>query len=226
MNEKLTIEDRLTAWLDAAFRKAFPDLDPAALRVTIAPTAQAEFGDYQCNAAMGLARTLRRRPADIARAVADAAPAEPAVARVEVAGPGFLNLFLADAELAVATATLGADERLGVPAAGAGRTVLLDYSSPNVAKPMHVGHIRSTVIGNALDRLHRFLGYRVISDNHLGDWGTQFGILIVGYRHFVRPEALAAHPVEELERIYVESYARTRTDPEWLDRARAELLDV
>ena len=89
---------------------------------------------------------------------------------------------------------MAGDERLGMPAAGAGRTVVLDYSSPNVAKPMHIGHIRSTVIGNALDRLHRFLGYRVISDNHLGDWGTQFGILIMGYRHFLDEAAPGAGP--------------------------------
>jgi arginyl-tRNA synthetase len=102
----------------------------------------------------------------------------------------------------------------------------MDYSSPNVAKPMHIGHIRSTVIGNALDRLHRFLGYKVLADNHLGDWGTQFGIIILGYRHFLNKEALAADPVAELERIYVKSYERSRTDDEWLKQARQELVKL
>ncbi len=143
---------------------------------------------------MRLARTLRQPPAAIARRVADQASAHPAVERVEVAGPGFLNIHLDDAWLASAVTALLGDERLGVPRTGAGRTVVLDYSSPNVAKPMHIGHIRSTVIGNALDRLHRFLGYRVVADNHLGDWGTQFGILILGYRHFLDRDALERSP--------------------------------
>jgi arginyl-tRNA synthetase len=91
---------------------------------------------------------------------------------------------------------------------------------------MHIGHIRSTVIGNALDRMHRFLGYRVVADNHLGDWGTQFGILIMGYRHFVRPEALETEPVEELERVYVLSNDRAKHDAEWLRQAREELVKL
>ncbi len=94
--------------------------------------------------------------------------------------------------------------------------MVLDYSSPNVAKPMHIGHVRSTVIGNALDRMYRFLGHRVIADNHLGDWGTQFGILIQGFGEFVDATALEQEPAEELERVYVKSYERSRKDDQWL----------
>ncbi len=225
--EEHTLEQELSTWARAAFRAAFPALAEAPdFAAPVARTAQEAHGDAQCNAAMGLARTLRKPPRAIAEAAAAAAPPHPAVAAVEVAGPGFLNLRIDDAWAARRLEAAAADPRLGTPAPGAGRTLVLDYSSPNVAKPMHVGHIRSTVIGNALDRLHRFLGYRVIADNHLGDWGTQFGILILGYRHFADPVALEAAPVEELERIYVASYERAREDEAWRDAARRELVKL
>jgi arginyl-tRNA synthetase len=113
-----------------------------------------------------------------------------------------------------------------LPQPGAGKTVVIDYSSPNVAKPMHIGHIRSTIIGNAIDRMYRALGYRVIADNHLGDWGTQFGIIIRGYRSFADPDRLASAPVEELERVYVRSYEQSKEDPAWLDACREELVKL
>jgi arginyl-tRNA synthetase len=175
---------------------------------------------------MGLARVLKQNPRAIAESLVGEAAPPSCVERVEVAGPGFINFFLSDEWLADELMCAQADDRLGAPLSGAGSTVVLDYSSPNVAKPMHIGHIRSTVIGNALDRMHRFLGYEVISDNHVGDWGTQFGILILGYKHFVDEEALAAAPVEELERIYRESYARAKADEAWMDEARCELVKL
>ena len=131
-----------------------------------------------------LAGWSRSRPAKWRRRSQAVRPLPEGVERMEVAGPGFINFFLSSAALAKRLEAIQGDERFGVPAVGSGRSVVIDYSSPNVAKPMHIGHIRSTVIGNALDRLHRFLGFRVIADNHLGDWGTQFGILIMGYRNF------------------------------------------
>jgi len=218
-----TIEDRLAEWLAEGFAAAAGGAPSA---VTVQPTAQEAFGDYQCNAALGLAKAIKKNPRELAQTALAALPPQPLVARTEIAGPGFINLTLADDALAAAAAQLDASDRLGVPAVGAGRTIVLDYSSPNVAKPMHIGHIRSTVIGNALDRLHRFLGYRVISDNHLGDWGTQFGILILGYRHFLNEAALAESPVEELERVYVASYGRAREDDAWMSAARQELVKL
>jgi len=187
-----------------------------------------EFGDYQCNEAMTLAKALRIAPRAMAQAVVERARRQPheAVEKLEIAGPGFINISLRSDWLAAHLEGMARSPRLGVPEPGLGRTVVMDYSSPNVAKPMHIGHIRSTVIGNALDRLHRLLGYRVLADNHLGDWGTQFGILIMGYRHFADAGALKAEPVEELERIYVKSYQQTQADAAWLGQCRAELVKL
>ena len=225
--EKNTIETILSNWAQTGFAKAFPDLDAETLhRIDVSAATDERFGDYQCNAAMGLARTLRMAPRAIAEQAVAALPEQRWVQATDIAGAGFINITLDPTQLAEHLMAVEEDDQLGVPAFGQGRTVVIDYSSPNVAKPMHIGHIRSTVIGNALDRLHRFLGYRVVADNHLGDWGTQFGLLIMGYHHFVDPDALAEHPVEELERIYVKSYERSQSDPEWLDQARRELVKL
>jgi arginyl-tRNA synthetase len=175
---------------------------------------------------MALAKVAKKPPRAIAEAVCRAQPLPPSLAKVEVAGPGFINLTLQPAWLARQVVEQGARPRCGIPQAGGGKTVVLDYSSPNVAKPMHIGHIRSTIIGNTLDRLYRALGYRVIADNHLGDWGTQFGIIIKGFRAFVDQQKLAESPVEELERIYVKSYEQTKSDPAWLDGCRQELVKL
>lgn len=218
-----SMEQMLSDWMRKAFVAEFPEAADALADLRVMTTASPEFGDYQCNAAMGLARTLKSNPRQLAQRIADKARHE-SVARLEVAGPGFLNITLDDAWLGTHMELLAVDPDFGVPQVGAGRTIVLDYSSPNVAKPMHIGHIRSTVIGNALDRLHRFLGWRVISDNHLGDWGTQFGIIIMGFKHNVNAEALAAEPIDELERVYRESYERSQKEPEWLDACRRELV--
>jgi arginyl-tRNA synthetase len=221
-----TLEQTFTAWSRARFAEVFPDADLAAVNLEVVPTADERFGDYQCNAAMAVAKKVKLAPRDVANRLLDGAALPEGVARAEIAGPGFINFHLDAAALARRLEQMQADARLGVPAAGSGRTVVLDYSSPNIAKPMHIGHIRSTVIGNALDRLHRFLGYRVIADNHLGDWGTQFGILIMGYRNFLDAGALAADPIAELERLYVKSYEKSKEDEAWLNQARAELVKL
>jgi len=222
----VTVTEELSGWMRNAFDRAFPEAETGFEDVAVVATANPEFGDYQCNAAMPLARVLKRSPREIAKRAVESAPEHDAVARAEIAGPGFVNIFVSDEWLAGKLEQTVADERLGVPPLGLGKTVVLDYSSPNVAKPMHIGHIRSTIIGNALDRLHRFLGYDVVSDNHIGDWGTQFGIIIMGYRHFARPEALEAAPVEELERVYVLSYEKSKEDEEWLNQCRQELVKL
>ena len=120
----------------------------------------------------------------------------------EIAGPGFINLRLKGTRLAEETAKLTRDDRLGVPVVASPRNYIVDFSSPNVAKPMHVGHLRSTVIGNALCRVLRFLGHKVLSDNHVGDWGTQFGMIIYGYKHFRNEQAYQKEAVPELARLY------------------------
>jgi arginyl-tRNA synthetase len=218
-------EAQLAQWLQSAFRAAFGDgCEGLALRVQAATDAR--FGDFQCNDAMQAAKTLHKAPRAIAETVVKALPLPPMLEKAEVAGPGFINLTVSRAWLADQVAALSAAPRFGIPDEGQGRTVVIDYSSPNVAKPMHIGHIRSTVIGNAIDRLYRALGYRVIADNHLGDWGTQFGLLIQGYRTFLTDEERAALTVELLERVYVQSYNRSKEEPAWLDACKAELVKL
>ena len=225
MTPSLPLDQLLAAWLHQRLRELFPAADISAEQAPVVRATDTKFGDYQSNAAMKLKETLGQPPRKIAEAVASG-PLHPLVAKLEIAGPGFLNFHLDSTALAARVKALLTDDRLGVPETGLGRTVVLDYSSPNVAKPMHIGHIRSTVIGNALDRLHRFLGYRVIADNHIGDWGTQFGKLIVGYRHYLDAAALAEEPIAEFERIYVLSQNRSETDPAWLDQCRQELVKL
>ena len=223
--ERFTLEEMLSGWVRETLAGSLPAAVLEGADLSVAATADERFGDYQCNAAMALARAMKKPPREVA-GLLTAAAKPGAVERMEIAGPGFVNFTLSADWMAQRLEQAQADDRLGVPEPGRGRTLVLDYSSPNVAKPMHIGHIRSTVIGNALDRLHRFLGWRVISDNHLGDWGTQFGLLIVGFRHFADPAAYETSPIEELERVYVKSYEQSKADPAWLEGARAELVKL
>lgn len=220
------IHEELAAWMRSAFEAAFAGTGADGSEVTVTPTTNIEFGDFQCNAAMALAKALKRKPREVAQAALDKAAPHEGVARTDLAGPGFINIHLSNGWIMRRLEAMAADPRLGVPERGQGRTVVMDYSSPNVAKPMHIGHLRSMNIGSAVDRMYRYLGYRVIADNHIGDWGTQFGILIVGYRNFLDPEALALDPVAELERIYVKCYERAKDDPAWMDQCRSELVKL
>lgn len=226
MAEKLTMEQELSQWIRGAFASVFPGVDLGQLSPSVVPTADESFGDYQCNACLALAKQLKQPPRAVAQAVVDGAVVPASIQKIEIAGPGFLNFTLKSEWLAEHLARVHADERLGTPAVGAGRTVVIDYSSPNVAKPMHIGHIRSTVIGHALDSLYRFLGYRVIADNHLGDWGTQFGILLLGWKRDRNESALQADPIAELERIYKTTNAACDADPAQRELARQELVKL
>lgn len=221
----MTFDLQLTQWLRDTVSALFPDCPVPADRMAVVRTTEEGFGDYQTNAALALSKPLKTSPRAVAEKIA--AAAKPAFLRdIQVAGPGFINFYLSTEGIVSTLLGQEQDARLGTPDIGAGQTVVIDYSSPNVAKPMHIGHIRSTVIGNALDRLHRFAGYRVLADNHLGDWGTQFGKLIMGYRHFLDAEAFAADPISELERLYVASHNRSETDEAWLDSCRQELVKL
>ena len=168
--------------------------------ITVVRSSKAEFGDLQINSALQLAKPLQQKPHEIATRIADAVRAVPGIAKVEVAGPGFVNLHLDNAWLAAA---LVDGSLTALRAIGEGQVVAIDYSSPNVAKPMHVAHIRSTVIGDALKRSMNAVGYRVLAVNHLGDWGTQFGKLIVAYRRWLDQAAFTTDPVQELLRLYI-----------------------
>ncbi len=221
-----TIKEILSAQIHTAFAAAFPEADLSTLNLTVTPSVDESFGDYQCNAAMAAAKALRSAPRTIAEKVVAQLSTGGLLSKVEIAGPGFINLTLSEEALARQLEAEQADAHLGIPQVGTGKTLLVDYSSPNVAKPMHIAHIRSTVIGDALKRIHAALGYTVLGDNHLGDWGTQFGILIMGYRNFMDPALLEASPVDELQRIYVLSHQKCEEDPEWKDQARAELVKL
>lgn len=186
------------------------------------PTGNPDHGDYQSNHAFRLGKALRGNPRATADRVVAALPAHPAVARVAVAGPGFVNFYLDPTWLAAHVEALCADPQGGVPQVGAGRVAVVDYSSPNVAKRMHIGHMRSTLIGNAVHRLLQATGWKVVADNHIGDWGTQFGKLIVAWRRALDPEQFAADGIGELERLYVLFAELAAADPSLDDLARAE----
>ena len=176
--------------------------DPAPLLDLIRPAQDARFGDFQANFAMPLAKQLGRAPRDIAQQVVSQLQLDDICDPPEVAGPGFINLRLRNSFLAEQIQQISGDDRLGVHPSTSPRRVVVDFSSPNIAKPMHVGHLRSTVIGDAICRILRFAGHHVTSDNHIGDWGTQFGMIIYGYRHFRDEAAFTANSVQELARLY------------------------
>jgi arginyl-tRNA synthetase len=176
--------------------------NPEELLGMIRPANDSKFGDYQANLAMPLARKLGKPPRDVATEIAESVTLEGLCDNVEVAGPGFINLKLDDQWLVSRLAKSLADDRLGVSKVATPKTYVVDFSSPNVAKPMHVGHIRSTVIGDAISKILAFAGHNAITDNHVGDWGTQFGMIIYGYKHFLDTEAYEKDPVTELGRLY------------------------
>ena len=222
----------------AELRRRFADalgplgLDAAAtveLSAMVLPSGDAKFGDYQFNGAMPLGKQLGKPPREIAADLAQRVELNDLCQAVDVAGPGFLNLRLRDDWIAAQLGNSLADlERLGVAEVASPRKFVLDYSSPNVAKPMHVGHIRSTVIGDALYRTLEFLGHRVISDNHVGDWGTQFGMIIYGWKNFGDEAAFARAAVPELTRLYklvnsLVDYHATKNDA--IPAAQATLRD-
>ena len=214
----------IESWLRDGFSAAFPENDFSHVRAL--PATDAKFGDFQCNDALAAAKTLRQPPRKIAEAVfaklKESQP--PFVEKVELAGPGFLNITVSADWLASQLLNISTSQHLNIPQTGVGKKVVIDYSSPNAAKQMHIGHIRSTVIGNAIDRIYRALGYDVIADNHLGDWGTQFGILIKGYRECLTQEERDNLTVANLEKCYVLSSSKAKEDEAWKNACREELV--
>jgi len=220
----------LSEIVKGAFEKAFPGENFDFVRVV--PATDPKFGDYQCNDALKLAKKFKMNPREVGTKVAEilrtsggdaASPFE----KVEIAGPGFLNLTVSTAWLNSQLSTLNSQPGCGIPQSGAGKKIVIDYSSPNAAKQMHIGHIRSTVIGNAIDRIFRALGYDVIADNHLGDWGTQFGILIKGYRELLTQDERDNLSVANLEKCYVLSAAKAKEeDGIWKEACKQELVKL
>ena len=216
----------LSEMVRAAFERTFPGEDFSWVRVV--PATDAKFGDYQCNDALKFAKKNRLNPREVGARVSESLGTGDGVfEKVEIAGPGFLNLTVSRSWLDARLRELSLSPELGIPQSGAGKTVVIDYSSPNAAKQMHIGHIRSTVIGSAIDRIFRALGYRVIADNHLGDWGTQFGILIKGYRECLTQEERDHLTVANLEKCYVLSAAKAKEeDGVWKEDCKRELVKL
>ena len=186
--------------LQQAVLTVLPDADVSV--VLIRPSSDAKFGDYQSNALMSLAKIRKLNPRQLATDVVAKLDVSEWCDKVEIAGAGFLNFTLKPAALSKTLDAAARGEHLFFEKATQPKSVVVDFSSPNVAKPMHVGHIRSTGIGDALQRIFRLIGHRVISDNHIGDWGTQFGMLLLGWKTSLDQAALERDPIAELDRIY------------------------
>jgi arginyl-tRNA synthetase len=184
------------------------------------------FGDYQSNAALILGKQRGENPRAIAQKILDSCDQWDPCERPNIAGAGFINFALRPEAIAVKTAQLLHDERLGVEMAPFPKRIVIDFGSPNVAKPMHVGHIRSTVLGDALARIASFLGHEVIRDNHIGDWGTQFGMVIYGWKNLVDRAALERDPIAELVRIYKATNEAATADPAVREACREELVKL
>ena len=176
--------------------------NPAAFAKMVRPSQDAKFGDFQANCAMPLAKQTKTNPRELAAQIVERLEVGDLCDEPEIAGPGFINLRLKDNWLQQHVNQMAGDERLGVAKVDSPRNYVVDFSAPNVAKPMHVGHLRSSVIGDSLCRVLNFLGHKVIGDNHIGDWGTQFGMIIFGYKNLLDEKAYASDPVGELARLY------------------------
>ena len=210
--------------LQQAVAAALPDADVSA--VLVRPCPDPKFGDYQTNALMSLAKARKMNPRQLAADVVARLQGDDACEKVEVAGAGFLNFRLKPEALARTLEGAARGEHLFFEPAPQPRTVVVDFSSPNVAKSMHVGHIRSTILGDCLARTLRFLGHKVITDNHLGDWGTQFGMLLVAWKRDLDAGALKVDPIAEMERLYKKISAECKANPAALEDARQELVKL
>ena len=209
--------------LQAAVREILPDAD---VSVVLVRPCDPKFGDYQSNALMSLAKQRKLNPRQLATDVLAKLDISAVCEKVEIAGAGFLNFQLKNALLTQTLEAAARGEHLFFDQAAQPKTVVIDFSSPNVAKPMHVGHIRSTGIGDALQRTLRLLGHKVISDNHIGDWGTQFGKLLLGWKQILNRAELERDAIAELERLYKVINAECDANPARLEEAKSELVKL
>jgi arginyl-tRNA synthetase len=215
----------LTSRLQAAFTAAGIEL-PAGFTPNVVIASDTRYGDYQSNAAMVLAKQVKANPRALAEQIKAALQVDDLCEKITVDGPGFLNFTLSAAALAQRLAVIVSDEKVGVPAVAQPKTIVVDFSAPNIAKPMHVGHIRSTFIGDSLARVARFIGHKVITDNHVGDWGTQFGMIIHGWKTQLDQAKLKADPIHELVSVYKAVNAATKADESVLEICKGELVKL
>ncbi len=200
------------------------ELGEATAHVTAA--SDRRFGDYQTNVAMVCAKQMKRNPRELAQLLVDSLSVDDICDNVEIAGPGFLNFRLGTQFIWQRLSGMSSGSVPFIPPAQDQRCIVIDFSAPNVAKPMHVGHIRSTILGDALSRVARALGHKVVSDNHIGDWGTQFGKVIHGWRHFLDRDALHENPIVELVRLYRKVNKLSEDDADVLEASRQELVKL
>ena len=214
-----TLQPRFHDAIARAFGAQHADTDPVLRR-----SQQERFGDFQANVAMSLAKRVGVSPRDVAAAIVGELDVDDVCERIEVAGPGFVNLTLRSEWLAAQVAVAAADQRLGVTPAPAPETVVVDFSGPNVAKEMHVGHLRSTVIGDAVVRVLRLLGHRVVPQNHLGDWGTPFGMLIEHLVQLGQQGAAEELAIGDLDTFYQQARSEFEADPGFAERSRQRVV--
>ena len=216
----LRIEKYIEEVFYNAIHKAFPEKEVKPLEITIATNEK--FGDFQTNFAMMNSKVIGGNPRKIAEELVNNIPENEVIEKLEIAGPGFINIFLKDSFVSKYVGLM-TSEKYEFKELDTHGDIIIDYSSPNIAKRMHIGHLRSTIIGDSVKRLCNFLGYHTVADNHIGDWGTQFGKLIVGYHNWLDKDAYEKNPIEELERVYVEFTKQSEEHPELEDIAREEL---
>ena len=216
----LRIEKYIEEVFYNAIHKAFPEKEVKPLEITIATNEK--FGDFQTNFAMMNSKIIGKNPRAIAQEIVDNLEPNNVIDKLEIAGPGFINIFL-KSEYLGELLKKSRNEKYDFSFLNRDGDVIIDFSSPNIAKRMHIGHLRSTIIGDSVARIYRYLGYHLVADNHIGDWGTQFGKLIIGYRKWLNQEAYKENAIEELERVYVEFTKQSEEHPELEEEARLEL---
>src|SRR5437763_2918403 len=216
-----TFQSLLAARLSDALAKAgLPDAGE------LTQATDPRFGDYQTNVALVLGKQRGENPRVLAEKIVAHVDVSDVCKPPSVAGAGFINFALHQAAVEKQTLEVLRDERLGIDETDSPQRIVIDLGSPNVAKPMHVGHIRSTVLGDALARVAEFLGHEVIRDNHIGDWGTQFGMVIYGWKNLLDRQALQRDPLAEIVRIYKETNESASSDPEVREACRRELVKL
>ncbi|MEG2696754.1 MAG: arginine--tRNA ligase [Cetobacterium sp.] len=216
----ITIEKQIEKILLETVNNLYADKELKPVEITVATNEK--FGDFQSNFAMMNSKIIGGNPRAIAENIVNNLVVNEVIDKIEIAGPGFLNIFLKDSLLGDIVKKIS-KEKYEFNELNMKGDVIIDYSSPNIAKRMHIGHLRSTIIGDSIKRMYKFLGYNVVADNHIGDWGTQFGKLIIGYRNWLNQDAYKENAIEELERVYVEFTRQSEEHPELEDQAREEL---
>lgn len=226
-----TILQRLQDNLEKALKNSFQELSEEFLQPEVVPSTHPQFGHYQCNNALKLAKVLKKSPKEVAQIIIEQIKYKKEnnmLSKLEIAGPGFINLTLSAEFLAKEIEALLIDSHCGVPYPELKQRIVVEFSSPNIAKELHVGHLRSTIIGDALARLFEFLGHDVLRLNHIGDWGTQFGMLIAYLKEFC-PEFLSGKKLADLGQLmhwYREAKKHFDEDPEFKKRSQLEVVNL